>query len=150
MFMREVKTRRRAEQAERDVKKEAVKSQQVAQFLEKMLEGVGPSVALGRDTTMLREILNKTAARIDEELTNQPDVEAALLSTLGRTYLELGEYSHALLMFTEALRLSRISFGDEHLDVAICLNDLAVAMSRLGRLVEAEAMQREALALQKR
>ncbi|HEY2081435.1 MAG TPA: serine/threonine-protein kinase, partial [Verrucomicrobiae bacterium] len=38
----------------------ASKSQQVTKFLEEMLNGVEPSVALGRDTTMLREILNRT------------------------------------------------------------------------------------------
>jgi eukaryotic-like serine/threonine-protein kinase len=36
----------------------------VAQFLKEMLAGVGPSVALGRDTTMLREILDTAAKRV--------------------------------------------------------------------------------------
>jgi serine/threonine protein kinase len=48
------------------------KSDQVARFLEDMLKGVGPSVAMGRDTTMLREIVDKTAGRIGIDLTNQP------------------------------------------------------------------------------
>src|SRR6266403_1644867 len=37
------------------------KSEQVAQLLTDMLKCVGPSVALGRDTAMLSEILDKTA-----------------------------------------------------------------------------------------
>jgi hypothetical protein len=56
---------------------EAVKSEQVAQFLEDMLEGVGPAKAQGRDTAMLREILDKTAERVGRELTNQPRVGIA-------------------------------------------------------------------------
>src|SRR5262249_3920413 len=51
---------------------EAIKSRQVAQFLKDMLSGVDASVALGRDSTMLREILDKTAERVGTELTNQP------------------------------------------------------------------------------
>ncbi len=47
---------------------EALKSDQVATFMAGMLEGVGPAVALGRDTTMLREILDQTAARIGTDL----------------------------------------------------------------------------------
>src|SRR6267378_299716 len=43
---------------------EAVKSRQVARLLEKMLQRVGPSKALGRDTTLLREILDETAKSI--------------------------------------------------------------------------------------
>src|SRR5689334_14257201 len=37
------------------------KSEQVARFLKDMLNGVGPSVALGRDTRLLKEILDQTA-----------------------------------------------------------------------------------------
>src|SRR5262249_20564359 len=54
-------------------------SQQVAQFLKSMLEGVGPSVALGRDTAMLREILDKTVERVGHDLKDQPEVQAELL-----------------------------------------------------------------------
>lgn len=39
-----------------------------------MLEGVGPSVALGRDTTLLREILARTEERLSEDLADQPEV----------------------------------------------------------------------------
>jgi len=52
----EAKLRQRAEHQEQKAKTEAGKSQQVAEFLKDMLAGVGPWVALGRDTTMLREI----------------------------------------------------------------------------------------------
>ena len=47
MFLREKEARRLAD-------REAKRSQQVALFLEDMLKGVGPSVALGRDTTLLQ------------------------------------------------------------------------------------------------
>src|SRR2546427_6985046 len=72
---------RRAVAAELNAKTEAAKSQQVARFLQDMLNGVGPAVALGRDTRMLQEILDKTAERLGKDLGNQPEVEAALRST---------------------------------------------------------------------
>jgi serine/threonine protein kinase len=50
---------------------EAAKSQQVTHFLEKMLQGVGPSVARGRDTTMLREVLDETS-EVSVLFHNQP------------------------------------------------------------------------------
>jgi hypothetical protein len=56
-----------------------------------VLEGVGPSAALGRDTTMLREILDKTAKRVINDLHMQPEVEAELLTTMGIVYRDLGE-----------------------------------------------------------
>src|SRR5262249_99799 len=39
---------------------EARRSQQVAKFLQEMLQGVGPTIAMGRDTQLLRDILEKT------------------------------------------------------------------------------------------
>ena len=64
----------------------------MAQFLKDILEGVVPSVALGRDSTMLKEILDKTAERVGKDLKDQPEVEAELRSTIGTTYCELGEW----------------------------------------------------------
>src|SRR5207249_8809894 len=59
------------------------KAQQVARFLTDMLSGVGPEVARGRDTVLLRQILDQTAKRIEGELTNQPEVEFQLRRTVG-------------------------------------------------------------------
>lgn len=71
-------------------KAEAAKCQQVALFLQDMLKGVGPSVALGRDTKMLREILDQTAERVGRELKNQPEVRADLQAIIGNVYRDLG------------------------------------------------------------
>ena len=38
-----------------------------ARFLEDMLKGVGPSVSRGRDTTLLREILDNTIERLGKD-----------------------------------------------------------------------------------
>ena len=62
--------------------------------------GVGPSVALGRDTTLLKEILDKTAQRVGEVLANQPEVEAELQNTLGEVYVALGQFDQAETMLT--------------------------------------------------
>ena len=72
---------RQAKTNERATRTEASKSEQVARFRTDMLKGVGPSVALGRDTKMLKEILDKTAERVSKDLTNQPEVEAQLRMT---------------------------------------------------------------------
>jgi hypothetical protein len=71
-----------AKAGEAKAENEAAKRQHVTRFLEDMLQGVGPSVALGRDTTLLREILDRTAQRVDKELTNQPDIRKVSLKVL--------------------------------------------------------------------
>ena len=80
---------------------------EVARFLKQTLMGVGPSVARGRDTTILREILEKTTARLGKDLEKEPEVEAELRSTIGSVYLELGSYDQAEEMAREALAIRR-------------------------------------------
>jgi hypothetical protein len=75
--------RQRAETNENKARTEAARSTQVAKFMREMLDGVGPKVALGRDTKLLREILDRTAQRVQDELAGQPDVAADLRETLG-------------------------------------------------------------------
>src|SRR5437899_593520 len=102
----------RALAAEKAAQAEAAKSRQVAQFLKDMLNGVGPSVAVGRDTKLLREILDKTVVRIGKDLTNQPAVEAELRSTSGQVYLELAEFVKAEAMHREALTIRKKLLGN--------------------------------------
>jgi len=141
----------RKESAQRQrAEAQASRSEQVAQFLKDMLEGVGPSVALGRDTTMLKEILDKTAQRVGKDLKAQPEVEAELRSTMGEVYWALGEYGLAEAMQTNALTIRRRLLGSNHLDVATSLDYLTRALWSQGRLPEAERLEREALVIRQR
>ncbi len=135
---------------ERKAQTEAAKSEQTAQFLKDMLQGVGPKVALGKDTKLLKEILDNTAARIGKDLKDQPEVQADLLLTIGGTYLQLFELDKAEALEREALRLRRLCFGATNRPVAASLNDLArVLNARRGadNLAEAEKDAREALSI---
>jgi serine/threonine protein kinase/TPR repeat protein len=137
---------------------EAAKSQQVAQFLKDMLSGISPSVALGRDTKMLQEILGQTAQRLDK-LTNQPAVEADLRATLGGVYYDLGDYAKATAMHERALALRRKLYGSTNADVARSAYGLAEALRKVyygdvngesSKFAEAARLFREALATQRK
>ena len=146
--------RLQAEAEKQTAQTEAAKSRQVAQFLKDMLQGVGPSVALGRDTTLLREILDKTAERISQNLQDQPEVKAELQSTIASVYFSLGQFEQAELMNRETLRIRRKLFGDENPLVATSLYDLSDALMRQSaspqKQAEAETLLREVLALQRK
>jgi serine/threonine protein kinase/tetratricopeptide (TPR) repeat protein len=143
MFFQEKEARERALAAE-------TKSRQIAQFLTDMLHAVGPSVALGRDTTLLRELLDKTAERVGKDLKDHPEVEAALRGILGEVYNDLADYEKAAAMHRVALTIQKQLHGNEHPEVAKSLGNLAVVARAQGKLAEAETMQREALALQRK
>jgi len=143
LFLREKEARRQADSA-------AEKSRQVSTFLESMLKGVGPAVALGRDTTLLREILDQTAARVTTDLRNEPEVEAEICNTLGEVYRELGLSSNAEEFHSDARSLLAKISGGKLADAALSLNDLALVLRDEGRLSEAESLHREALALRRK
>ncbi len=130
----------RAERESAKARTAAHESEQIAAFLTEMLQGVGPSVARGRDTQMLREILDHTAERIGEELVDQPEVEGTLRAVLGKTYRELGEYDVAEPHLVTALEIHRRLRGPddpEALDAAV---DVAALGYFQGHMAQAESL----------
>ena len=121
----------------------------VKQFLEDMLKGLDPKLVKGRDTTILREILDQAAARVSQ-LTNEPAVEGELRSVIGTAYERTGQYRQAEEMQRAALEICRKRFGPESLEAAASLNDLGLALIANGRLLEAEEVNREALEIRQR
>jgi serine/threonine protein kinase/tetratricopeptide (TPR) repeat protein len=150
LLMKERAARQRAVVAEQKAQTAGARSQQVADFLKKMLQGVTPSKALGRDTTILREILDETAKSLSQDLTNQPEVEAELRTTLGNVYSGVAEFSNAAAMHREALAILRKLHQNEHPDIASSLQRLGFELWNGGELTEAESVLRESLAIRKR
>jgi tetratricopeptide (TPR) repeat protein len=131
-------------------KRTLAKSQQVSQFLKDILAQARVSAALGRDTTMMRDILDKTAGRIGTELQGQPEVEAELRGVIGKTFENIGEYDLATQQTAEAVRLLRsLRSGDDN-DLADALLVHASATEYSGMMKEAEALTREALTMRQR
>ncbi|MBP7147158.1 MAG: serine/threonine protein kinase [Acidobacteria bacterium] len=130
--------------------REAESSRQVAQFLSSMLEGVGAQVAQGRDTTLLRDILQKTTTRIGAELGGQPEIEARLRSTMGLAYHEIADFEQAGAQWNRALELYRGLRGDDSMDVAQMLSNLGLLAEARSDYAGAEKNVRQAVAIARR
>jgi tetratricopeptide (TPR) repeat protein len=139
----------RAVAAEKAAQAEAAKSDQVAEFLKEMLRSVDSSVAMGRDTTLLREILDRTAERIEKDFSNRPEVEADLGHTIGTVYNELYEFKKAEALFRRGLSLRRTLPGNQNRKIAASSMGLAHALWRQGKNAEGEKRVREAFEIQK-
>src|SRR6267142_4309972 len=109
-----------------------------------MLHGAGPIAAKRRDRTMLREILDQTAARIGKELANQSAVEAELRSLIGKLYEELGDARNGEERASKALAIRQDKFGPDSLEAAASLNDLGLKLMVQHKLPEAEKAHSEA------
>jgi hypothetical protein len=157
MYLEERLARQAAVRAEQEQNRaraqaatEAARSQQVARFLEDMLSGVGPSVAQGSDTKLLREILGKTAERVGKDLTGQPSVEVELRGTMGRVYNALSEYGEAEKMLNTAVRLCRTLPPGNEAQLATLLDDLGMVLWREGKEADATNSITEAVALRRK
>jgi eukaryotic-like serine/threonine-protein kinase len=146
----QARLRQEADADRKKAQREAGKHRQVAQFLENMLNSIDLDVAKGRDTTLVREMLDKTSKRIAQDLTNQPEVEASLQNTIGNVYYLIGERAKAEVRYRDALVMRRKLLGNEHPDVGESLNKLAGALWHQGKPGEAEGPVREAVAMRKK
>ncbi|HEY3245228.1 MAG TPA: tetratricopeptide repeat protein [Phycisphaerae bacterium] len=129
-----------AEQQRDRANTEAVKAEEVARFLQDMLASVDPEVAGTRDTTLMREILEKAVKRVATELTGQPAVEGAVLTTIGNTYRSIGRYNDAEPHLVQALEIRGRVLGADHPDTIDSMLALATLYHAQCRLADLEAL----------
>jgi tetratricopeptide (TPR) repeat protein/tRNA A-37 threonylcarbamoyl transferase component Bud32 len=129
-----------------EAKKQRDKAERIADFMAQTLSGVGPRVALGRDTQMLGEMMDAAAKRIEDgELQATPEAELRLRLTIGMVYWELAVFDSAERMLRPALDLARVLHPGDHPEVVESLNSLASLLQERGDLKLAEPLFREAL-----
>ncbi len=117
-----------ARRAEVRAVREAETARQVSDFLVGLFEVSDPSESRG-NTITARDILDRGALRIREELQEQPLVQARLLHTIGGVYWALGLEEEAFELVEEAGRLREELQGGESLELAESLRLLAEILS---------------------
>ncbi|MFQ5805109.1 MAG: tetratricopeptide repeat protein [Phycisphaerae bacterium] len=142
--------RRSAEVSAETARQEAAESAAVNEFLREMLASVGPSKALGREVTV-RYVLDEAARKIEEgSLAEQPEAEADVRVTLGKTYEALGLYAAAEVHLRVAEALRTRVLGDEHPDTLRAGSILAGLLTSQFKYAEAEALARRTVEIQRR
>lgn len=126
------------------IARERDRANQVTEFLVNLFEVSDPSEAKGNKVTA-REILDKGAEKIDRDIENQPEVQAAMMDTIGRVYYRLGLYDSAMPLVEKSLALKQQTMGKERAEVADSLHILAMIQHSKGNYDNAEALYREAL-----
>jgi eukaryotic-like serine/threonine-protein kinase len=116
---------------ERDVARiEAARAEQVSAFLTDLFSSPDPSEARGRNITA-RELLERGAGRINE-LTDQPEVRAAMLQLIGRVYWSMGDYEEAVPILEQAIELQQVLSDDASPARAITHFTLGVVLHDMG------------------
>jgi tetratricopeptide (TPR) repeat protein/predicted Ser/Thr protein kinase len=128
---------------------EAETALQVSDFLVGLFKVSDPSQARGNSVTA-REILDRGASKIQQDLKDEPLVQAQLMDTMGRVYNSLGLYDQALPLLESALATRRKLLGEQHLDVAVSLVALGGVRWHKGEFDAARVLFEEALQLRER
>ncbi|GEM_PF-706382 len=126
----------RAVKAEKEALDEAETVRSVSQFLQGLFEVSDPGEARGNSITA-REILDRGAEKITNELDDQPLVQARLMATMGRVYRNLGLFEQSRMLLEEALELRKGELGDRNLEVADSEEELASLLGSTGDYEEA-------------
>lgn len=149
-FVRAEAGRREAEVQRRNAETQKDTAEEMLRVLRDMLEGVQAQVAQGRDTTLMREILDRTRERIEKgEFKARPLVELSLRNAIGVTYLDLNDFDTSLAVLSGALRIAREQPANATDDLAETLSRLGGALADAGRLAESVPFLREALAIRR-
>ena len=139
---------RQAQNEAERARKEGETARRVSAFLIDLFNVADPYGPRTQASTT-REILDRGAQRIDQELKDEPEVRATLKDTIGLVYFSLGEYDRAQTLIEQALKTRQKLFGDNHAQVAGSLHNLGTVLDYRGDYAGAEAHLRRALAVRK-
>jgi serine/threonine protein kinase/tetratricopeptide (TPR) repeat protein len=137
---------------ERDrAQREAVKAGKASEMLMGLLTSADPYSVRGRqEEPTIRELLDAGADKVQTELLGQPDLQAEMLTTMGRTYRRLGAYTKAQQLLERALVVGQRVFGAEHVRVAETLTYLGEVLADKGEYAAAGQRLEQALAIQRK
>lgn len=141
-------TERERDHAER----EALAAQQLSDFLVELFESSDPQrTGLRADALSARQILERGRERLLDELGDQPEVRARLLTTIGQVYVHLSLFQEAAPLVREGLEIREEIFGPDSVEVAESLQLLGslLAFSR-GPAADLEPLFRRAVEIRER
>lgn len=127
---------------------EAATADRVTRFMVDLFDAAAPEQARGRDVTV-REMLDRGAERVRDQLADQPLVQARLFQSLANAYSSLGLYAEARPLAESAVSAARSRSNAEG-ELAQALLTLGQLERRLDNAGDAENAIRESLAIQER
>ena len=143
-FKYTVDTRRERNKAQAALRE----TREVLDFVVGLFATSDPKLARGAEVTA-RDMLDAGATRIAGELRDQPRSRFRLMLTMGRIYRQLGFYEQARLLLEEGLQI-RSELGDDDLETAESLDQLASLYTDQGDFDRAEPLFRRSLEIRER
>ena len=129
------------------------KAAKVSELLTGLLTGADPyATRATRGEPTVRGLLDAGAERVQKELAGQPELQAEILTVMGRIYRRLGVYDkaqplleQALVGRTPGLRAGARASGPELNDLGVLLSERATTRHAARNLEQALSMRRKLL-----
>jgi eukaryotic-like serine/threonine-protein kinase len=128
---------------------EAAKAAQVTDYLTELFGAADPTSSLG-ETITADTLLERGAARLDDELGDQPELRAALLKAIAASYSNMGEFQASLAQAEKALAVEAELDDIDPVDSSRTHQLLGSMLLELGEYDRSLAELEEALRLQER
>jgi len=123
---------------------EAQRAEQANAFLIDIFEQADPNTAGGEELTV-REVLEPGADRVRSDLSDQPEMQARMLASIGRILYQLGAYDSAERSLVEAVDLFEENTDPDSMELAESRAHLGEFLREIGRYEEAESLFRRVL-----
>jgi serine/threonine protein kinase len=138
---------REAVRAKNEAVKQAAKVEAINEFLNSMLSSPDPGKE-GRDVKVI-DILDSARDKIAGSFKDEPEIEASVRHTLGKTYDAIGVYEKSITELEEALGIQERVLGSDHPDTLNTMNSLSTMFIRTGRYADAESLLLKTIPIQK-
>jgi serine/threonine protein kinase/tetratricopeptide (TPR) repeat protein len=136
---------------ERDrAQREAAKAIKVSELLTGLLTSADPYARGAPGEPTVRALLDAGAQQVQTELAGEPELQAEMLTLMGRTYRRLGVYDKAQIVLEQALASGQKAFGTEDARMGLTLDSLGTLLADRGDYAGAERTLEEALRLRRR
>ena len=144
-----------AEASERRAVEEAAIAQAVSDFLQEDLLGLAGAEAqiaeeMDPDPDLkLSTLLDRALVKVEDRFADQPRVRAAVQVTLANALRSIGRHAEEVDLWHKIRQYREDTFGSEHLDTLISMENQAAAYRNNGQLEQAISLHEQTLELMK-
>ena len=133
--------------AERDrTRQQAEVARQVSEYVTGLFDLADPNAA-NPDAVTVRQMVDRAAKDVLDQMQDQPEVQAGMLDAVGRIYESLGLYEDARPLLERSLELRLASGEPAGLELARAQNNLANLLWRTGEYERARDLYSQSLEL---
>lgn len=124
------------------------RAEQVSNFLTDLFESADPSEA-GNESITAVELLHRGADRVENELDDQPRLQAELYLVISDVYESLGLFDEGLALAQKAYDLQTDLYGMQHAEIARSLNAMGWLYRQKNEYPKADSLLTAALAMRR-